>query len=457
MNSRTQAALDEAAARSDGLVEDLIELIAIRSVSGADSYKDECARAAQWLADRLQNLPCRAVEIFETSRSPILFASLEPPDEASPTVLIYGHYDVQRPDPLSAWDTDPFQGQVRGEHLYGRGASDMKGPLLAAVSAVEALHAAGGLPLGVKFILEGDEETSGEPMKWFLKEHGDLLEAGICLNVDAGMLAEDQPTIVYGLRGSMNCTVRLHGPDHDLHDGMFGGVVQNPIQVLAQLIAGLQDESNRVTLPGFYESVRQISEFEHEAALQHPHGEEFYLQASGAPALIQDPDYLPVERVGARPSMNVRWFKGGEKKNAVPVEAEARISFRLVPDQDPDRIHQSLIEYLQREIPPTVRWETEKVIKEPGVIVELETLGVRALAAALEATWGVQPIYQRIGGSIPVVYQLKRKLGIDSALTGFSLPGDHIHGPNEHVHLPTLHKGVEAVIRFFDSLGEASN
>jgi acetylornithine deacetylase/succinyl-diaminopimelate desuccinylase-like protein len=454
VNSALEAALKQARTNSGKMVEDLAELISIRSISSDKAFHDECVRCAEWIADRLRQISCERVEIFETTRSPIVYAYRSAPAPDAPTILIYGHYDIQTPDPLSAWTSDPFKAEISGDQLFGRGTSDMKGPLLAAFAAIEAILAADSLPVGIKFVIEGDEETSGEPMRWFLKEHGDLLIADTCLNVDAGMLGERIPTIVYGLRGSSSCTVRIKGPEFDLHDGMFGGVVENPIQVLARLIAGLQDELGRITLPGFYDSVRPISETERRAAQRHPHDAGFYLHASGSPGLIDDPEYSPVERIGARPSMNVRWFKGGERKNAIPVEAEARISFRIVPDQDPHEIHRMLLDYLSKFMPPTVHWEVENVITEPGVLVDLETPGVRALSAALKATWGVDPIYQRIGGSIPVVGELKTLLGIDSALTGFSLPEDHIHGPNEHVHLPTLYKGEEAIVRFLYTVSE---
>jgi len=453
MTTLLDDALHLANAGSHAMIASLSELVSIPSISGDASYRDECARAAGWIAERLDRMACDRVESFETTRNPIVYAHRRAPDPEAPTILIYGHYDVQTPEPLSAWKVDPFRAEIRGELLYGRGASDMKGPLLAVLAAVESIGTAGELPVGIKFLVEGDEETNGEPMRWFIEQHGKLLDADVCLNVDAGMIGPQAPAITYGLRGSMNCTVRIHGPASDLHDGMYGGVIENPIHVLARLITGLQDEGGRITLPGFYDSVRPLSKAERKAAQRHPYDADFYLSASGSPALIEDPEFSPVEMIGSRPSMNVRWFAGGAKKNAIPVEAEARISFRLVPDQDPHEIHQELLEFLSRSVPPTVRWETENVITEPGVLVDLQTPGVRALSSALEASWGVEPVLLRIGGSIPVVGELKTSLGIDSALTGFSLPGDHIHGPDEHVHLPTLHKGVEALIRFFDRFG----
>lgn len=451
MAEQVQDALQRAQERTPELLQSLQELIAIRSISSEAAARPDCERAAAWLADKLRALPQGTAQIFETSRNPIVYGRCGPAAGAARTILLYGHYDVQTPEPLGDWSGDPFRAELRGDRFYGRGASDMKGPLLAALFAIEALAAAGGLPGEIKFIIEGDEETNAEPLQTFLEQHGELLQADICLNVDAGMLGEQLPTIVYGLRGASNCTLRVHGPYQDLHDGLYGGVVENPIHVIARVIAALQDREGLVTLPGFYERVRPMSSEERAAARRHPHGEAFYLEASGAPALIPSADFLPVERTGARPSMNVRWFNGGAQKNAIPTTAEARISFRLVPDQDPLQVHLTLLEFLEQAIPPTVRWDVENVINEPGVLVDLDTAGVRALNTALQATWGSAPILHRGGGSIPVVGELKDRLGMDSALTGFSLPEDNIHGPDENVHLPTLTRGMEAVIRFIDA------
>lgn len=452
IDGQIQRSLEAANRDFDGFIRELREFIGIRSISYSPEHNSDCAMAASWLGKRLENLGCTRVEIYETVRHPIVYGELPAGKTQFPTVLVYGHYDVQPPEPLGDWMSDPFMAEVRGDHLYGRGASDMKGPLLACLAAVRAMLAVGEIPVNLKFIFEGDEETAAEPMDDFLKEHGSLLKADVCLNVDSGMLGSEIPTITYGLRGSSNCTVRIFGPAQDLHDGMFGGVVQNPIHVLARLISGLQDEYGRVTLPGFYDRVRAIDPEEHALIERHPHDTAFFLSASGATGLVEDPDYLPVERIGWRPSMNVRWIEGGARKNAIPVQAEARISFRIVPDQDHRQVHQMLLDYLDERTPPSVRWEVEKYIGDQGVIVDTNTLAVRALSRALSIVWGSEPLLCRIGGSIPVVGELKEKLRIDTALTGFGLPDDNIHGPNERIHLPTLRRGIQALIHFLYGL-----
>lgn len=437
------------------LIDDIVELVAIPSVSGVEAHAEDCRRAAAWIEARLSRLPGAAVQVFETSKNPIVYARLPSSDADAPTLLIYAHYDVQTAEPLSDWTHKPYEAHREGDLLFGRGTSDMKGPFLATVTALEAIAAARPLPLNVLYLVEGDEESDPEPLRGFLGEHGELLKCDACLNVDAGMLGPDLPTIVYGLRGSSNCTLRVFGPRQDLHDGMYGGVVENPIHVLARVIAGLQDDQGKITVPGFYDRVRPLEEQEHQSFLQHPHDEAFFLQASGAPALRAEAGFLPVESVGARPSMNVRWIEGGAKKNAIPSQAAARISFRLVPDQDPVEIHELFLAHLREVMPPTVTWTTEKFIGSRGSLVRRDSPAVRALAQALQETWDREPIFDRIGGGIPVVGLLQEALGIDSALTGFSLPEDTIHGPDERVHLPTLRRGLEALIRFYFAFAEA--
>lgn len=452
MPSNLPASLANVPRAFDRLVQDLGALVAIPSVSGDQAHRQDCRRAAAWIQARLSQFPGAQVQAFETSKNPIVLAHVPAADPQAPTLLIYAHYDVQTAQPLEDWDSDPFEPRLADDYLYARGATDMKGPFLTTVAALEAIAAAGPLPLHLKFLVEGNEETDPRPLRAFVADHKDLLSAEACLNVDAGMLGPHLPAITYGLRGSSNCTVRLFGPAHDLHDGTYGGVVENPIHVLARLIAGLQDERGRITLPGFYDRVRPIDEPERALLSQIPQDEAFFLRASGAPALLRDDEFSPVERAGARPSMNVRWIQGGAPKNAIPSQAAARISFRLVPDQDPREIHAKLLDHLESTLPPTVRWEVVDYVGSRGALVDRQAPAVQALAHALRETWGRDPLFSRSGGGIPVVGLLQEALGLDTTLTGFSLPGDNAHGPNERVHLPTLRRGVEALVRFFFGL-----
>ncbi len=449
MQTRLEKSLDLARANFDSYIESLSELLAIPSISHEGYDKQAIQRAVDWIESRLKSLSMDRVSVFQTSSNPILFAEKKSAGVDRPTVLIYAHYDVQPAQPLDAWETDPFVATILGDYLYARGSSDMKGQFIACVAALESIMAGGELPVDVKFLIEGDEETDPEPIETFIFEHGELLNCDHCLNVDAGMLRKDLPTIIYGLRGAMSVTLEITGPNQDLHDGMYGGVVENPIHVMARLIAGLQDENRRITLPGFYDRVRKIDADEHSAAEKHPSDADYYRQASGAPALIPDDEFLPIERIGARPSFNVRWIETGAKKSAIPVRARARLSFRLVPDQSPQKIYESLTAYVKGNAPETVGWSFEKLVSSPGVLVPTQNEAIDKLSTALRETFGAEPLLHRIGGAIPVVGELQEKLGIDSVLTGFSLPDDNIHGPNERVHLPTLKRGVEALVRYF--------
>jgi acetylornithine deacetylase/succinyl-diaminopimelate desuccinylase-like protein len=282
------------------------------------------------------------------------------------------------------------------------------------------------------------------------------LEADISFNCDAGMLGPDKPTISYGLRGGSVNIVRVIGPTRDLHDGMFGGVVENPIHVLCALIDGLHDVDGRITLPGFYDRVREITSEERSLLNALPLDGETIAANAGVPELWGDANFTPIERVGVRPSLNVRHFEAGAVKSAIPRVAEARIGIRLVPNQDPLEAHQQLLSYVQANTPKTVRSEVEHVVGYPPYLVARDLPAMRSLGSAFEKTWGTKPYLRLVGGGIPIVEVLKQTMGMESLLTGFSMPGDQIHGPNERLHLPTVKRGIPALIRFFHNYGNVS-
>jgi acetylornithine deacetylase/succinyl-diaminopimelate desuccinylase-like protein len=362
-------------------------------------------------------------------------------------------------DPLELWQSDPYRATVRGEELFARGASDMKGQIVAVLKAAEAVLAVGGRRPAFKFLFEGEEEIGSTHLPEFIRTHRDLLACDLCLNPDAGMIAPDQPTITYGLRGLAYFELRLRGPVRDLHSGMFGGVVHNPAQVLCELIAAMHEPSGRVALPGFYDAVRPLDPEERRELARLPMTEDFYLQATGAPALwTGEEGYTPFERVGGRPTLEVNGlssgFTGEGSKTVLPAEAMAKISTRLVPDQTPELATSQLEAFLRQRVPPTVRWELKRLAGGPPSISARESAGVRALSRALEEVWGVRPVFRREGGSIPVVAYLQEQLGVESLLTGFSLPDDNAHSPNEKLHLPTWQKGIAALALFFTYLAE---
>jgi acetylornithine deacetylase/succinyl-diaminopimelate desuccinylase-like protein len=432
-------------------IQDLTDFIRIPSVT---QDLEASRKAALWLMGRLEGLGLENIQMFETIGNPILFATKTSPRKDAPTVLVYGHYDVQLPDPVGEWESPPFAAEQRDEYLYGRGSSDMKGQILAVLYAIGIMLSEKTLPVNLKFLIEGNEEAPPGALKAFLPDHLDLLQADISLNCDAGMLGSDIPTISYGLRGGVSARIRISGPSMDLHDGAFGGVIQNPIHVLNRLIVDLHDEENRITLPHFYDKVRSIPSEERVFLAASPMDELYYQKNAGVTALWGEAGFHPIERTGARPSLNVRMFEAGADKTAIPRVAEARVGIRLVPNQDPDEVFSMLEKYVHEKIPETVQAEIEYVSGYPPYLLDLGLPAIQSLRRALEQTWEAETIFHLVGGGIPVVQRLKDHLGIESLLTGFSLPDDHIHGPNERLHLPTVKKGIAALLRFFHYFGK---
>ncbi len=443
----------------DRFLAELEAFLRIPSISTTPQHQNDIARAANWVADNLRAIGARDVAVYPTAGHPVVYGALPAPNPHAPTVLIYGHYDVQPPDPLDLWETPPFEPTIRGERLYARGATDMKGQVMASLKAVEAVAQA-GLPVNIKFLIEGEEEIGSPDLADFIAQHREMLAADVCLNPDAGMLGPEWPTITYALRGLAYFELRVYGPDHDLHSGIYGGVVHNPAQALAELLAGMHDEHGRVTLPGFYDKVRPLSPEERQALAQLPFDPTtFFLEQTGVPQLWGEPEYTPVERVGARPTLEINGLYSGfidkGAKTVIPSYAMAKISCRLVPDQDPDEVAQQLRAYLEAHAPATIRWELDVMAGAPASITDIHTPAVQALAKAMQETWGRPPFYRREGGSIPVVGQMQQILGLESVLTGFGLPDANLHAPNENLHLPTWRKGMEALVRFFYQFGEA--
>ncbi len=455
MTDHRQAALDYASQHKAEFLNDMAALVAIPSVSTDPEAKADMQRAADWVAARLESLGMEKVAVMPTEGHPLVYGEwLGAPGK--PTVLVYGHYDVQPVDPLALWQSAPFEATVRGENLYGRGTSDMKGQDVAVFSALEAIARTGTLPVNVKFLIEGEEEIGSPSLDKFIVEHKDMLKAEIALNPDAGMLGAQYPTITYGLRGLACFEVRVYGPASDLHSGLFGGVVHNPAVALSELIAGMHNANGYVLLPGFYDDVRPLSADERAEFARLPVDMEDYMEMTGAPMLWGEAEYTPLERVGARPTLEINGllsgFTGQGIKTVLPAQAIAKITCRLVPDQDPEKIYQSLQKYLEQNAPKTIRWELIHMKGGPASISDRRSAAVQAMCDGLETVWGSKPFFRREGGSIPVVAQMQDILGIESILTGFGLPDDNLHAPNEKQHLPTWYKGIDALIHFFFNL-----
>ncbi len=456
MNDSRTLAIEYARQNRERFLKELMEWVAIPSISTSPEHKQDIQRAAEWVAGQLQAMGMENVQVMPTGGHPVVYGEWLGAGKSAPTILIYGHYDVQPADPLELWDNPPFEPAQRGEYLYGRGMSDMKGQVMASLKAVESIVRSGTLPVNVKWLIEGEEEVGSEHLGEFIQTHKDLLACDLSLNPDSGMMSPTQPTITYALRGLMYAEIRVYGPKRDLHSGLFGGAVHNPAQALAELIAGMHDENGRVTLPGFYDKVRPLSPEERADLARLPISDQALLQQTGAPALWGEPEYLPVERIGARPTLEVNGllsgFTGEGSKTVLPAWAMAKISCRLVPDQTPEETFRQLVAYLEAKAPASIRWEVRNLHNARPAITDRNNIGIQALSRAMQTVWGIPPLFKREGGSIGAVVFIQKGLGAESLLTGFGLPDDNVHSPNEKLHLPTWEKGIEALIHFFYNL-----
>ena len=455
-----QKALDYAKTNREPFLKKLIEVLKIPSISTDAQFNDDVRRAADWIANHLKSLGIENVQVMPIDGGhPVVYGDyLKKP--GAPTVLVYGHYDVQPADPLELWETGPFEPDVRGDLLFGRGSSDMKGQVLASFHAIEALMksgAPGSLPVNLKFLIEGEEEIGSRHLETFLRKHAEKFKADVSLNPDAGMMGVDMPTITYGLRGLAYLEINVWGPKADLHSGLYGGVVHNPAQVLAELIAKMHDEDGRITLPGFYDSVRPITHEERADFARLPNDDAHYLEETGVPALWGEAGYISAERTGARPTLEVNGLLSGwtgpGSKTVLPAKAMAKISCRLVPDQIPGDVEQQMIRFMEENAPKTIHWEVKKLTSSPFAIADLNNAGIKAMQDAMESVWSTRPFFRREGGSIGAVAMLQQICGVESVLVGMGLPSDNVHSPNEHLHLPTWYKGIDSFIHFFYNLG----
>lgn len=449
-------ALDYAKKNRDRFLKELKEVLTIPSISTDPEHKADIQRAAEWMAGQLRSIGMKKVKVMPTRGHPVVYGEWLGAGKSAPTVMIYGHYDVQPVDPLELWKSPPFQPVVRGKYLFARGASDMKGQVLASLKAVESVMRAGDMKVNLKWLLEGEEEIGSEHLDEFIKKHKELLACDFCLNPDAGMLAADKPSITTGLRGLAYFELRVSGPSKDLHSGYFGGVVHNPAQALIELVAGMHNKNGKVMLPGFYDKVRKMTKEDHRDFARLPVSSRMYLEQTGVPALWGEPQYKPVERIGARPTLEINGllsgFTGEGSKTVLPAWAMAKISCRLVPDQTPEQTYKQMKQYLRQHAPKDIKWELTMLNRSDAALVDKDIPGVRALSKALETVWGRKPYFNREGGSIGVVVQLQDYVHADSVLSGFGLPDDNIHSPNERLDLPTWYKGIDALIHFFYNL-----
>lgn len=447
-------------ANSDRFLKELSDLLAIPSVSTDPERVPDMKRCADWLAGHMRDIGLQNVQIMPTQGHPVVYAEwLGAPGK--PTVLIYGHYDVQPPEPLELWTSPPFQATVRGDDLFARGASDDKGQTFIHLKAVEAFFKTqGALPVNVKFLIEGEEEIGSEHLEGFVRDHAAMLKADLVLISDTSMFAKGVPSICYGLRGLAYMQIDLVGPNRDLHSGSYGGSVLNPIQALSEIIARLHDKNGRVTIPGFYDDVRKLSAKERSAYKKLPWSDARYARDLGVRRLYGEKGFTTLERLWARPTLecNGIWggFTGEGAKTVLPSRASAKISMRLVPDQSSSKAARLFERYVKASAPKGVQVTVRSLHGGEPVITPIESAGVRAAVVALERGFGKKPFYQREGGSIPIVVQFKKLLKIDTVLLGFGLPDENAHAPDEFLHLPNFYGGIRTVAHFFEVLPETA-
>lgn len=443
--------------QKDNYVKRFKEALAIPSISTFPENRPDMLRMGEWLAGQMAAMGLENVALMPTPNNPILYGDwMHAPGK--PTVLVYGHYDVQPADPLDEWESPPFSPVVRGGYVYARGASDMKGQIFAQLMALEALLGQSGhLPINVKYLIEGDEEVGSPPLENFIRTHKEQLACDAVLNCDSMIHGADAPSIVYALRGLAYFELTVSGPAKDVHSGMFGGIIRNPLNVLCEVLAGMHDAEGRITLPGFYDSVRSLSEEERDVLRQGPYSDQYFMDLSGSPGLFGESGYSSMERLGARPSLDINgiWggFQGEGAKTVLPARAGAKFSMRLVADQQLDEVVKQLEVYLETAMPKECRYKLSVHSLGPGAIMDRNAAPIQAAAKAMKLVFGKEPFFRREGASVPVVGMMQQQLGVDSVMLGFGLPEDGIHGPNERQSLPLLFKGIETYLHFMNILG----
>ena len=435
--------------------EELADFLRIPSVSTDSSYREDVRRAASFALEKLQQAGLEA-RLLETPRHPVVYGSYHVSNNA-PTVLVYGHYDVQPPEPLEGWDSPPFEPRIEEDVIYARGATDDKGQVYAHIKGVEALlETEGVLDVNVKFLIEGEEEIGSPSLNEVLRINQDLFAADVVVISDGSMIAPDTPTITYGLKGLAYVEVNVRGAALDLHSGAFGGGVPNPINALAKMIAQLHDEAGRVAVPGFYDDVIDITDAEREAFAKVPFNNEKFAQEIGVSATPGEAGYSLLERLWARPTLDVNGIAGGFQgegaKTVIADTAMAKISCRLVPNQDPADITKKLSDYLQEVAPEGVTVDATDLHGGYPALTPLDSPAVQAASKALHEVYSREPIYARTGGTIPVVSTFQQLLGAEVVLVGFGLENDRMHSPNEKFDLVNYYRGIEtsaALLRAF--------
>jgi acetylornithine deacetylase/succinyl-diaminopimelate desuccinylase-like protein len=439
-------------------LEQLTSFLRIPSISTDPAHKEDVAMAAEFVADQLRQAGLQQVGLIEKEgRNPLVYGEwLGAPGKS--TLLMYGHYDVQPPDPLDEWKSPPFDPEVRGDNIYARGAADDKGLTLILIKAVElSMQRDGRLPVNVRFLIEGEEEVGGKHIEEFVQSEDPRLQADAALISDTEMFAPELPTICVGLRGIVYGELHVQGAEADLHSGMYGGAAPNPIQAIAEILSSLKNRDGQIQIPGFYDRVRKPGTAEMEAWARLPFDEEKFRTAEmKAPAVTGEPEYSILERVWSRPTLEVHGIRGGftgeGAKTVIPARAVAKISMRLVPDQRPDECSQQFGNAVAAVCPKGVVAEWKPFHAAPPAVTNPDNRFIRSCAEAMTEIFGNETVYIRSGGSIPIAGLFDQHLGIPSVLAGFGLPDDNLHSPNEKLFLPNFYRGIEAIMRYLEKL-----
>jgi len=441
----------------DRFMDELFEAIRIPSISSLSDHKDDMVRMAEFFKKSLLEAGVDKAEVMPTAGNPVVYAE-KIIDPALPTVLVYAHYDVMPVDPIDLWDSPPFEPEIRDGKIYARGADDDKGQGFMHIKAFEALCKNNALSTNVKFMIEGEEEIGSVSLGAFCDEHKEMLQADIILVSDTGMIAEDIPSITTGLRGLAYWQVEVTGPNRDLHSGLFGGAVANPINVLAKMIASMTDEDGKVTMPGFYDDVLVATDKEREMLNKAPFSVEEYKKAIDVEELDGEAGYTTIERTGIRPSFDVCGIWGGYTgegaKTVLPSKAYAKISTRLVPDQNNEKIAKMFEEYFTSIAPKSVKVKVDSLHGGQAYVCPIDLPAYRAAEKAFEKIYNKTPVPMRSGGSIPIISTFEDKLGIKSVLMGFGLESDAIHSPNENYPVGNFYNGIETITWFYQFFAE---
>lgn len=452
-----QQILDYIKTNEQRFLDELFELLRIPSVSADSKYKQDVARAAEFIKTKLIEAGADKVEVCPTAGHPIVYGE-KIIDPKKPTVVVYGHYDVQPADPVNLWTTPPFEPVVRNGKIYARGSCDDKGQVYMHIKAFELMMRTNSLPCNVRFMIEGEEEVGSANLGDWIKANKSRLTGDIILISDTSIVANDIPSIEAGLRGLSYVEVEVTGPNRDLHSGVYGGAVANPIQVLCEMIASMKDENQHITIPGFYDKVLELSKTEREDLNRTPFDLDEYKKDLGVEDVLGEKGYTTLERTGIRPTLELNGIWGGYtgegSKTVLPSKAFAKISMRLVPNQSSDEITKLFADHFKKIAPKSVKVEVRPHHGGEPVVTPTDSVAFKAASMAMEQTFGKKPIPTRGGGSIPIVALFEKELGLKSVLMGFGLDSDLIHSPNENYGLFNFYKGIETIPLFFKNFVE---